>query len=82
MLTNVLTVSRFFDDLPPIASDQELLEWADSLLRDPDAEPDVHRVAQGASPLVADRGRDSLSLDELLMEIESRATEVYERAHS
>jgi hypothetical protein len=81
VVTNIRAVSRTLDDLPPIASDQELLEWAHSLLHDAPEHPDRAPTPGPARP-VAEHEGTSLTLEELLLDIEIRATEVYERAHA
>jgi hypothetical protein len=74
VLPNVLSVSRFFDDLPPIATDQELLDWSNELMYG-ESTPQVE-------PPPVPRDDNTLSLEELLADIEGRATEVYARARA
>src|SRR3954447_15719300 len=87
VLPNIHSVSRIVNDLPPVASDQELLDWANELLHGTPAtaervQPAGRAVVRDERRLYAEKYGDRLTLEELLLDIESRATEVYERAHA
>jgi hypothetical protein len=63
-------VSRLCEDLPPIASDDELLEWSRQL---------TLRPIRPNRPLVAVRSTSRLSTEELFAEIAERASFVHDR---
>ena len=74
---NIRSVSRLLDDLPPLASDEELVEWSRQLL---------HRPARPNRPLIAQRKtvapeipEDYLSIEELYADIAERAATAHER---
>ena len=71
---NLRSVSRNWDDLQPLASDDELVEWAKELNADPEPEP---RPRRRNRPLVATRTNSTLSTEELLVDIRERATKAY-----
>lgn len=86
MAANSRTVSRTIDDLPPVASDQELIDWGQTLQGRPEASelPTVTMEPGGTEarrnrPLVATRINRTMSTDEILLDISERATAVYER---
>lgn len=68
------SVSRNWDDLPPIASDEELVEWGRELTAAP---PASRRAGRPNRPLVATRTTAKLSTEELLLDISGRANEVF-----
>lgn len=61
---------RTLDDLPPTASDEELMRWSQELRVHP---------SRPNRPLVATRITSTVSTPELLAEIEERATAVFTR---
>ncbi len=74
-------MSRNWDDLPPLASDEELLEWSKDLHNTPEFAPRVKagRPSRPNRPLVATRVNSTMSTEELLVDISDRATEAYIR---
>ena len=73
-MTNIRSVIRLtLDDLPPIATDDELMAWSRELCR---------RPSRPNRPLVATRTTSRISMHELLSEIEALATAVYTRRTS
>ena len=65
-------MSRSLDDLPPIASDDELVEWGKELVA-----PQPRRSSRPNRPLVATRISSTVSTEELLLDISDRAEKVY-----
>jgi hypothetical protein len=79
---NIRSVSRNWDDLPPLASDDEVVQWGKELNEtSPELELDmrVQRQARRNRPLVATRTNSSMSTEELLVDISDRASEAYAR---
>jgi hypothetical protein len=74
-VANIRSVSRNWEDLPPLASDEELVEWGKELI----APKSRTRTGRPNRPLVATRTTAKLSTEELLLDISDRATEVYAR---
>jgi hypothetical protein len=86
-VTNMHSVSRNWDDLPPLASDEELVAWGKELNAptayapvefDADAETD-QRTSRPDRPLVATRITSSMSTEELFLDISDRANQAYAR---
>jgi hypothetical protein len=77
-VANIRSVSRNWDDLPPLASDEELLAWSKELNNTPESEPLV-RSSRPNRPLVATRMSASMSTEELFVDISDRASEAYAR---
>jgi hypothetical protein len=68
---NIRCVSlRTFDDLPPMATDDELMVWSQELLA---------RPSRPNRPLVATRTTSTVSTEEILLDIEERAAAAYTR---
>ena len=76
---------RTLEDLPPVATDDELVMWSEGLnarhtivdLTTSSALAVADRRARPNRPLVAERIKSTVSTDEIFEEIEARATDVY-----
>jgi hypothetical protein len=77
---------RTLEDLPPVATDDELVVWSQGLnakhvvdLTASAVSAEPTRRSRPNRPLVAQRVNSTLTTDEILNEIEERATDVYTR---
>lgn len=77
---------RTLEDLPPVATDDELVVWSQGLnamhhvdLIESTDLAERARRSRPNRPLVAQRISPTVSTDEILNEIEERATDVYTR---
>ena len=76
-MVNIRSVSRLVDDLPPTASDQELVEWGQQLLYGPQR-PNRPLVAERET-ITPEVPEDYLSIEELFADIAERAASVHTR---
>lgn len=70
MAANLRSVNRTLDDLPPTASDDELVAWGRQLLIPP---------KRPNRPLVAQRNRVSMTTEELFADIAQRAAAAHSK---
>jgi hypothetical protein len=77
-VANIRSVSRSLEDLPPLASDDELVAWARELnTQQPQPQPEAPRLSRPNRPLVATRISSTMSTEELLLDISDRARKVF-----
>lgn len=74
VVPNIRCVSRTIVDLPPVASDDELVAWGQELTTVRPLSP-----TRPNRPLVATRIKRTMTTEEILLDISERATAVFER---
>jgi hypothetical protein len=75
----IVAVRDTHHDLPPVASDDELVEWGRQLNDTSDSSSLPPRPIRANRPLVAERKRGNVSTEEILLDISERAEASFER---